>query len=104
MAVKINRKKCVGCSRCTQVCPGNLLQLDDEKKVKIWDPKECWDCAACMKECPVNAMKMYLFPEVGGNGSTLQVIEDEEAMTWMIKEKGIVVDKIKVQKKDSNKF
>jgi adenylylsulfate reductase subunit B len=104
MSIKIDEKKCISCDRCTHVCPGNLIYLDSNKKAKICDPKECWDCAACIKECPVQAIKMYLFPEVGGSGGTLQVIEEEHIMTWQIKDKGIVKEEIKIYKKDSNKF
>lgn len=104
MSIKIDKKKCISCDRCTQVCPGNLIYLDDHRRAEICDPKECWDCAACLKECPVQAIEMYLFPEAGGSGSTLQVIEEKETMTWKIKEEGIVVDEIKIHRRDSNKF
>ncbi len=104
MAIKINKSKCIGCERCTKVCPGNLICLDENKRAEIYDHRECWDCAACMKECPVQAIEMYLFPEAGGSGSSLLVIDEKTSMTWQIKENGEVVEEIIIQKKDSNKF
>jgi adenylylsulfate reductase subunit B len=104
MAIKIDKKICIGCDRCTKVCPGNLLSIGKDSKSEICDPRECWDCTACMKECPVEAIEMYLFPEIGGSGSTLAVREEDNVMKWQIKEKGIVIEEIKIQKKDSNKF
>ncbi|WP_372713815.1 ferredoxin family protein [Ilyobacter sp.] len=104
MAIKIDAKRCIGCRLCVDVCPGNLISVDKKCKAEIYDPRECWDCTACMKECPVQAIEMYLFPETGGSGSTLFVKEEKNIMKWQIKENGVVVEEIEVNKKDSNKF
>ncbi len=104
MAIKIDKKICISCNACTMVCPGNLLYLNEEKKAEICDPKECWDCSACLKECPVQAIEMYLFPEVGGSGSTLNVKQNSESLIWQVKENGKIIEEIVISKKDSNKF
>ena len=48
MSIAIDRNKCVGCGKCSVVCPGNLIKLE-EKKAYIKYPKDCWGCASCIK-------------------------------------------------------
>lgn len=55
--------KCVGCGRCTKVCPGGLLYLDESRKAKIQDHRSygwngCWRCQHCLAVCPVGAISM----------------------------------------------
>ena len=104
MAIRIDKRTCIGCSACTKVCLGNLIHMKKSGKADICDAKECWDCAACLKECPVQAIEMYLFPEVGGSGSTLKVKNTETSLVWQVKKNGRIVEEIIAQKKDSNKF
>ena len=89
MAVKIKKKRCIGCEKCTHVCPGNLLCMKNGK-AKIVDKSACWDCAACIKECPVQAIEMYLQPEIGGKGATLTAKQNGSNIIWkIIKDKKI---------------
>ncbi|MCB2294007.1 4Fe-4S dicluster domain-containing protein, partial [Clostridium algoriphilum] len=53
MSIKIDPQKCVGCGKCLQTCPGNLIFKKDDSKAFIKYPEECWGCTACLKECPV---------------------------------------------------
>jgi len=47
--MKVNIDKCKGCGICEEVCPLDVITIE-EKKVKVKDG--CVDCAACMKVCP----------------------------------------------------
>ena len=29
MSIRINKDKCIGCGKCTQVCPGTLIALEE---------------------------------------------------------------------------
>ena len=67
MSIRIETSTCIGCGRCTDVCPGNLLFLKD-KRAAIRDVRDCWGCTACVKECPKNAIFFTLEAELGGAG------------------------------------
>lgn len=53
MAVNINKDKCVGCGRCTEVCPGSF-KLGGDGKAEFLTNSDCVMKAA--DECPVEAI------------------------------------------------
>ncbi|MEJ2567738.1 MAG: 4Fe-4S binding protein [candidate division WOR-3 bacterium] len=55
MAVTIDKKKCVGCGDCVDVCPVEALSIKNEKAV-VND--ECIDCGACVNTCPEGAISL----------------------------------------------
>jgi ferredoxin len=55
MAVSIDKKKCIGCGDCLDVCPVEALSLENEKAV-VND--ECIDCGACVNTCPEGAISL----------------------------------------------
>lgn len=87
MTVKIDKTKCIGCGGCTNICPGNLLFMNNDNKAEITDKRDCWDCASCIKECGVSAISMYLQPEIGGRGSEMTANKKENSIEWKIKDK-----------------
>ena len=70
MSIRIEQQNCIGCGRCTDVCPGNLLFLKD-KKAAIRDQRDCWGCTACVKACPRAAIFYTLEASLGGAGGRL---------------------------------
>ncbi|MGM9606499.1 MAG: ferredoxin family protein [Oscillospiraceae bacterium] len=55
----INRKKCVKCGHCVQICPLNVLyQAGPAEEVTVRYPDECWHCRACVIECGSGAVTM----------------------------------------------
>lgn len=55
MSVKVDQEKCIGCGRCTEICP-EVFKLNEEGKstvIKI-DGADCALKAA--DECPVEAI------------------------------------------------
>lgn len=93
MSIAINKDKCISCHQCVEVCPGNLIKLDDNKKAHIDEIKNCWGCASCIKECKIGAIKFFLGADIGGLGSNLDVKEEENFIHWIIEDKEIIVDK-----------
>ena len=103
MSIKIDKSLCAGCRKCTEVCPGNLIKIGNDKKAYIKYPDDCWGCSSCVKECKVNAVKFYLGADMGGRGSTLSVKEDGDKLNWII-EKDNEQKVINVNKKNANAY
>jgi NAD-dependent dihydropyrimidine dehydrogenase PreA subunit len=60
-AVEYNPAICIGCNKCVDVCPDDVLMPNPEKKKEpiVVYPEECWYCGACVEECPqTGAIKM----------------------------------------------
>jgi len=49
--------KCVGCGRCTEVCPHGVFDMI-EKKALITDKDLCMECGACALNCPTKAIEV----------------------------------------------
>ena len=93
MSISINKDKCVACGKCREVCPGNLIKADENKKAYIKFPKNCWGCASCIKECNVNAIQYFLGADIGGTGETMVAKTKGNITHWTIGNKEIEVDK-----------
>ena len=63
--------KCVGCGRCTEVCPHGVFDLG-EKKARIADRDSCMECGACAMNCPASAIAVN-----AGTGCATAII-----MSW----------------------
>jgi ferredoxin len=55
MNITVDQQKCIGCGRCTEICPG-VFQLNENGKSTVIkdDDTECAMRAA--DECPVEAI------------------------------------------------
>ncbi|MDF2567368.1 MAG: hypothetical protein K0R90_824 [Oscillospiraceae bacterium] len=104
MSILINQNKCIGCGKCTVVCPGNLVHLTKDNKAKISNIKDCWGCCSCLKECLVGALKLFLGADVGGQGYTLYAKDKGDISDWIIEENETPKAKITLNKKDANKY
>ena len=104
MSIAIDSIKCKGCRKCTTVCPGSLIELDENKKAYIRYPKDCWGCASCIKECAFGAIAFYLGADIGGMGSKMTVSTDGDLLNWQIEKTDGTKEVIVVNKKDSNKY
>lgn len=53
--IRYDEERCIGCGRCAQVCPCDLLlpsAVRGEPPVVMY-PGECYYCGACVMACPV---------------------------------------------------
>ena len=48
--------KCIGCTKCTRLCPVKCISGKIKEKHVI-DQDKCIKCGACFEECPVKAIK-----------------------------------------------
>ena len=50
-------EKCVGCGKCTEVCPHGVFELN-EGKARIVEKNLCMECGACAMNCPTEAIEV----------------------------------------------
>lgn len=104
MSIWIDREKCIGCRRCIEVCPGNLIKQDADAKARIRQPKDCWGCTSCIKECPKEAIAFFLGADIGGRGSKMTTYIEGDYRYWMITEPTGLQHTVKINQKDANKY
>lgn len=104
MSVIISRDRCIGCGRCVEVCPGNLIWKDEDGRAVMRIPEDCWGCTGCVKACPAGAIGYYLGADIGGRGAVMTVESRGQYYDWKIrfpdgKERVLTVDR-----KSSNRY
>ena len=92
MSIQINKLKCVGCGKCVEACPGNLIKKDTDGKAFIKHVKDCWGCTSC------------LGADVGGKGSTLSFRQNGSINTWTVTSPDGTVKTLEVNRQESNKY
>jgi ferredoxin len=53
----LNREKCVGCGSCLELCPHQILFLDQDR-IACLDHDACMECGACAMNCPSGAISV----------------------------------------------
>lgn len=101
--IVIDKKICVGCRECVDICPGNLLTLKNSC-VAIRDVRDCWGCCACVKICPVNAIAYQLSADLGGAGAKLFAQDSKTKLIWQILKPNGEKIILEVDKRQANKF
>ncbi len=59
-SVRIDRRKCVGCTNCIKSCPTEAIRVQ-RGKAKILEDR-CIDCGECLRACPHHAMVAVTTP------------------------------------------
>jgi len=62
-AVVIDDVKCIaekGCTVCVDVCPLDILAIDEGRKKAYMKYDECWYCMPCEADCPTGAVKVNI--------------------------------------------
>lgn len=54
---QVNKKECVGCEKCYQICPAKAIEMKD--KIPCIDRDKCIKCFCCQEFCPKGAMKVH---------------------------------------------
>ena len=104
MSILIDKNKCVGCGKCSLVCPGSLIKLDKNRRAYIKYPKDCWGCTSCIKECKAYAINFFLGADIGGMGSCVHTEEDGDILKWVIEAPTGDISVINIDRKESNKY
>ena len=56
--IKINREWCKGCNICVHFCPNQVLELDEDQKVRVIKKEACICCKMCELRCPDLAIEV----------------------------------------------
>jgi ferredoxin len=48
---------CAGCGACLEVCPHQILALEDGR-ITVTDRDACMECGACATNCPTGAISV----------------------------------------------
>ena len=54
-SVRLDVKKCIGCTTCVRHCPTEAIRIKDGHAVI--NQERCIDCGECIKMCPKKAKK-----------------------------------------------
>lgn len=104
MSIRIEESACIGCGRCTEICPGNLLKLNERHRAEISAPEDCWGCTSCLKVCPAGAIACYLGLDMGGLGGTLKVRTEDGVSRWTVRKRDGSVCRIQVDGRDASRY
>ena len=52
--IEIIKESCIGCGKCTKICPTNILKLEDKKAILV--KGMCLECGHCQAICPANSI------------------------------------------------
>ncbi len=55
--LRVNVERCTGCGMCLEVCPHDVLALEN-RRVHIARRDACMECGACSRNCPVGAVSV----------------------------------------------
>ncbi len=61
--VTVDAAKCIadkGCRVCVDVCPLDVLAIDEAKGVAYMQYDECWYCLPCEADCPTDAVHVAI--------------------------------------------
>lgn len=58
--LEFDQKKCIGCNRCVNVCPLDVMIPNPEKGKEpiVVYAEECWFCGSCVNDCPQGAVTL----------------------------------------------
>ncbi len=62
VSLELDKDKCTGCGKCTEVCPHNVFIIENGL-AEIIDRDRCMECGACANNCPFEAVTVE--PGVG---------------------------------------
>ncbi|MCL2226005.1 MAG: 4Fe-4S dicluster domain-containing protein [Oscillospiraceae bacterium] len=56
--LEYNIDKCVGCGKCTEVCPHGVFEMALGAKASVFQRDSCMECGACALNCPTGSIEV----------------------------------------------
>ena len=104
MSIQINKDLCIGCGRCMESCPGNLIHKDSRGLAEIPRVQDCWGCTSCIKVSSVQAIRYFLGADVGGAGATLRAESTSHYLNWTVTLPDGTEETISIDRSESNQY
>ena len=60
MTAEFNYEKCTKCGICYDLCPLDVISLNEEEEPFVFYPDECQLCFICQVECPSEAVHVKI--------------------------------------------
>ena len=90
MIIAIDSSKCIGCSKCTKVCPLKVIEMNDQGKAEAVRPNFCVRCAHCMSVCSNNAISTGFTESIPGRSTeNINVPTTEQVENFMLTRRSI---------------
>jgi NAD-dependent dihydropyrimidine dehydrogenase PreA subunit len=63
MEILVDKEKCSGCGKCSEICPKGprIWKIEDhggKRIARVLDINYCLNCGSCASFCPTNAIKI----------------------------------------------
>ncbi len=55
----IDKKRCIECGVCVDICPYEVFEFDDKNDAIVGKPEECIECGECIRNCANEAIKLF---------------------------------------------
>ncbi|MDD7794176.1 4Fe-4S dicluster domain-containing protein [Clostridium sp. 'White wine YQ'] len=55
---KVEEESCVGCGKCSKVCPIEAIKIDSISKKAVVDENICLGCGVCVRNCPKKSISL----------------------------------------------
>jgi ferredoxin len=55
---KVDEESCIGCGKCSKVCPIEAIKIESISKKAIVDENICLGCGVCVRNCPKKSISL----------------------------------------------
>ena len=60
MEIIIDKEECIGCGTCVDMCPEDVLEIDEDEKAYVANKDDCTECKACEVNCEYDAISVII--------------------------------------------
>jgi nitroreductase/NAD-dependent dihydropyrimidine dehydrogenase PreA subunit len=103
--ISIDSGLCIGCGKCTKVCPVKVLEINDKNKAEAVRQKFCIHCVHCMSVCSASAISAdFTESLLGRSTKNIDLPTYEQVENFMLTRRSIraysgkIVEREKIEK------